>query len=294
MSEIVTYSPTPLKNISDTAFLVATYRTMESERPDAVFKDPYASLLSGEHGRRIVNGLKGNGKYSWFIVARTSILDQWVLDLIKKENIDTVLNLAAGLDTRAYRLNLSPNLKWYDVDLPEILTYKENQLKDHKPKCQFELVKLDLSQTADRKQFFSKVAKGSTNTLVISEGFLMYLTPETAASLAQDLSQFPQFKFWLAELLGPFQLRWIKLKWGEHFKKANAVMNFAPTEGPDFFIPFGWSTQGFQSSLLEAVRLKRAPIQFQLLASIRFLIPKSWIKKMNTAGIALLKNTKSE
>ena len=286
--------PTPLRNISDTAFLVATYREIESERPDAIFKDPYAALLSGDQGRRIVKSFNGNKNHSWFLVARTSILDGWILELIKSQNIDTVLNLAAGLDTRAYRLNLPTTLKWYDVDLPEILSYKENQLAPYKPNCILEYVKLNLADVSARNLLFKKIAGESQNTLVVSEGFLMYLTPEIAASLAKDLSQFPQFKYWLAELLGPYQLRWIKLKWGKQFEQANAVMNFAPAEGPDFFIPCGWNPEKFKSSLLEAVRLKRAPLGAKLLTSIRILLPKFLVKRLNTAGIALMKNSKDK
>lgn len=281
---------TPLKNISDTAFLVATYRAMESERKDAVFSDPYASVLAGEHGRNVVAAFKGNSKHSWFLVGRTSILDHWILDLIENHPIDTVINLAAGLDARAYRMKLPKSLRWFDVDLPEILSYKEKKLKNFQPNCSYQSIKLDLADISKRNDFFQRVAADSKQTLVISEGFLMYLTPEIAASLAEELSGFPQFKFWLAELLGPHQLKWIKLKWGKQFEKANAVMNFAPSEGPDFFIPYHWNPLKFRSSLIEAIRLNRAPLGVRWLTLLRYFLPKSWVKRINTAGIALLEN----
>ncbi len=283
----------PLKNISDTAFLVATYRAMESERADALFQDPFAAILSGEHGKKIVEQLAGGSKQSWFLVARTYILDHWILRLIKNEQIDAVLNLAAGLDTRAYRLTLPSDLKWYDVDLPDILHYKETLLKDHPPTCQLKYIKLDLSNLEARNQLFLQVAQTSQKVLVISEGFLMYLNPAQVASLAQDLSKHAQFKFWLAELIGPLQLKLIKRRWGHHFKAANAVMNFAPREGMEFFNPYGWTPLEFKSSLLEAVKINRAPSAASLLARFKFLFPKFLVKKLNTAGIALLKNSSS-
>ena len=46
-----------LRNISDTARWVAFYRAMESERPDALFHDPYARRLAGERGEQIVRSL---------------------------------------------------------------------------------------------------------------------------------------------------------------------------------------------------------------------------------------------
>ena len=39
----------PIRNISDTALWVAVYRAEESERPDAVFHDPYSGGIS-RHG----------------------------------------------------------------------------------------------------------------------------------------------------------------------------------------------------------------------------------------------------
>ncbi|MCX6102082.1 MAG: SAM-dependent methyltransferase [Proteobacteria bacterium] len=282
----------PLKNISDTAFLVATYRAIESERPDALFKDPFASLLVGDHGRSIVNKMSGGKSQSWFLVARTSILDSWIIKLIENEKIDTVLNLAAGLDTRAYRLPLPTSLKWFDVDLPAILTHKEHILKSFSPTCRFESIKLDLSDSIARSHFFKRVSRESKKTLVISEGFLMYLNPEQAANLATELSQYPAFQFWLAELLGPLQLKWIKLKWGKYFEAANAVMNFAPAEGPGFFVPYGWIPHSFKSSFLEAIRIGRAPWGANFLSLFIGFFPKLVTKKLNTAGIALLINAK--
>ena len=50
-------SPTDelIRNVSDTAIWVAMYRAIESERPDALFNDPYARRLSGERGERIAS-----------------------------------------------------------------------------------------------------------------------------------------------------------------------------------------------------------------------------------------------
>lgn len=279
----------PLRNISDTAYLVAAYRAMETERKDALFKDPFAKDLVGGHGIEIVESLSSGKHSSWFLVARTCILDRWLQDIIKKENIDTVINLAAGLDTRAYRLPLPESLRWYDVDLAPIMTHKETVLKGQKPKCHYQIIKLDLSHKSDRAQFFAKVDKESKKTLILSEGFLMYLTPETAASLAIDLSQYPSFKFWLAELLGPFQLKLIALKWGKQFKAANSVMGFGPAEGAAFFEEYGWTPQAFQSSFDEAIRIRRAPRGSAALRQILKLFPTFFVERLNRAGIALLR-----
>jgi methyltransferase (TIGR00027 family) len=278
----------PLQNISDTAYLVAAYRAMETSRDDSLFKDPYAMELVGQHGMAIVNSLRSGKNSSWFLVARTCILDNWIQKIIQNEKIDTVLNLAAGLDTRAYRLQLPPQLRWFDIDLPDILSHKEKVLQHQKPSCQFKFVKMDLSHKSERSQFFSEVATDSKKTLIISEGFLMYLNPSTAGALAVELAQYPPFKFWLAELLGPFQLKLINWKWGKQFKSANCQMGFAPLEGADFFIEYGWTPIAFRSSFDEAIRLGRAPRGSSLFRKILKVFPSFLVNRLNRAGIALL------
>ena len=45
-----------------------------------------------------------------------------------------VVNLAAGLDTRPYRMDLSSSRLWVEVDLPDLLDYKEEVLKGESPR----------------------------------------------------------------------------------------------------------------------------------------------------------------
>ena len=47
--------PEPLiRNISDTALWAAAYRARENERPNAVFRDPFARRLAGSRGEQIL------------------------------------------------------------------------------------------------------------------------------------------------------------------------------------------------------------------------------------------------
>jgi O-methyltransferase involved in polyketide biosynthesis len=57
------------------------------------------------------------------MVVRTAVMDEIILRTISEREIDTVLNLAAGLDTRPWRLRLPPTLRWIDVDLPAMLDW---------------------------------------------------------------------------------------------------------------------------------------------------------------------------
>src|SRR6516225_9007280 len=129
-----------IRNISDTARWVAVYRARETERTDAVFRDPFARQLAGERGEQIAASMSFAEKNSWPFVARTWLIDHVISSQVKL-GTDMVINLAAGLDTRPYRMDLPRSLQWIEVDLPEILAHKETVLRKEKPKCGLERVR---------------------------------------------------------------------------------------------------------------------------------------------------------
>ena len=67
-----------IRDITDTARWVAVYRAQENERPDAVFRDPFARALAGERGAQIAAALPFMAKNAWSLVARTYVVDQMV------------------------------------------------------------------------------------------------------------------------------------------------------------------------------------------------------------------------
>jgi methyltransferase (TIGR00027 family) len=109
----------PIHGISDTARWIAYFRARESERPDALFHDPYAGRLAGERGFQIANALVDGNKHDWAWVARTYLFDTFLLREIQN-GASFVVNLAAGLDARPYRMQLPTTLQWLEVDLPDI------------------------------------------------------------------------------------------------------------------------------------------------------------------------------
>jgi len=110
-----------ISHISDTARWVAWYRAMETERPDALFRDPWARDLAGPEGERIVRALRGGKATAWAMIVRTVLFDEVIRSELDEHPVDLVVNLAAGLDTRPWRLDLPGNLRWVDVDLPPLL-----------------------------------------------------------------------------------------------------------------------------------------------------------------------------
>jgi len=156
----------PIHDISDTARWVAVYRARESERPDAVFRDPFAQRLAGERGQQIAASMPFAEKNSWPFVARTWLIDRLISEQVRG-GIDRVVNLAAGLDARPYRMDLPRSLQWVEVDLPEILAHKEEVLRKEKPVCALERVRLDLSDVPARRELFLQLGRRANRVLVL-------------------------------------------------------------------------------------------------------------------------------
>ena len=201
----------PIRNISDTARWTAMHRALESERPDALFRDPLARRLAGERGAQIVRDLPPTGEWAWAL--RTHLIDRAILAAIEG-GCDTVINLAAGLDTRPYRLALPEALHWVEVDLPDILDEKERTLRSERPACRLERIKLDLASLAERRQLFARLGKGAAKALVVTEGLLIYLERDDVVSLARDLAGPATFVSWVLDLASPGLVSMIQRQWG--------------------------------------------------------------------------------
>jgi methyltransferase (TIGR00027 family) len=277
-----------IEHISDTARWVAVYRAMETARPDAIFRDPYASLLAGERGTAIVDAMPHGRSRAWTMIVRTAVFDEILLELVRGRQADLVLNLAAGLDARPWRLALPPELRWVDVDLPDILHYKTEALGAERPACRYEAVPLDLRDEAKRRAMFAQLGATSSRAVVISEGLLIYLSPPEVGALARDLHEPPSFRWWIIDLASPRLLKMMMRDWGRRLEAGNAPFKFAPAEGPQFFRPFGWCEAQFRSTMEEAQRLRREMRMMWLWRRLMRLYPARLREELRRMGATVL------
>jgi methyltransferase (TIGR00027 family) len=246
-----------IEHVSDTARWVAVYRAMETERPDAIFKDPFARRLAGERGQAIVDEMKRGRSMAWAMIVRTAVFDEIILDVIRREKVDLVVNLACGLDARAWRLDVSPALRWVDVDFPVMIDYKTEVMRGERTVCKYEAVATDLTDARARSALFARLGASAQRALVISEGLLIYLTPDDVGKLASDLHAQSSFKWWVIDIAHPQLLKMMMKMWGGAVSGGNAPFLFAPEEGTAFFLPFGWREHTYRGNMEEAKRLKR-------------------------------------
>lgn len=247
-----------VRNISDTARWVAYFRACETERPDALFRDPYAERLAGNLGFHIANTLPEGNKHEWAWVARTYLFDRFLLEEIQK-GADLVVNLAAGLDARPYRMDLPSTLQWVEVDLPEIISYKEEVLVNEKPRCRLERISLDLSNLPERRRLFADLERRAKKIVVSTEGLLIYFTEDEVGCLARDIATGTHFQSWIIDLASPGQLKLMQRTTGQQLSEAGAAFKFGPPEGPKFFVQHGWEPKDVQGLLQTAAEFNRSP-----------------------------------
>jgi methyltransferase (TIGR00027 family) len=244
-----------IEHVSDTALWVAMYRAMETDRPDAHFRDPLARKLAGERGEAILRGLPDGKSAAWAMIVRTAVFDEMILKAVRERGAEVVVNLAAGLDTRPYRLDLPAGLEWIEADYPDMIDYKVARIGAEKPRCKLERVKIDLADLAARRAFFDRLNASGKKTLVITEGLLIYLTAEAVASLADDLQARKMFLWWLIDYASPALLKMLAKRWASSLKAAE--FKFAPANGAEFFTSRGWTLAEERVPADEARRLKR-------------------------------------
>lgn len=256
-----------IRNISDTALWAAVYRARETERPDPLFRDPYARRLAGTRGEQIADSFPFSNRATWAWVTRTYLFDQFITEQVQ-QGVDMVINLAAGLDARPYRMALPSSLEWIEVDLPEILAYKERILGGEKPVCALERIRLDLSDVSARRELFGQLGRKASKALMITEGLLIYLTADEVGVLAQDLAAPPGLQRWLLDLASPGLVRLLQKNMGQQLSQGGASLKFGPKEGPEFFVRHGWKPVDVRSPLRTAARFKRLSFGMRLLAML--------------------------
>lgn len=261
-------SSSPIRGVADTARWVALYRALETERPDAVFRDPWARRLAGQRGEDILAAVPASArKAAWAFVARTWNFDHLIQEQVRS-GITQVVNLAAGMDTRPYRLELPRTLRWVEVDQPELLAEKTAAMSGIEPVCELQRIPLDLADESSRRELFRRLDSEGRNTLIVTEGLLVYLSEAQVGGLAADLAACRNFRSWITDLMSPALMRIVQKDWGRALSAAGAPLQFAPAAGPAFFAPFGWKATEVRGAISTARQLNRLPLLLRILSRL--------------------------
>ncbi|WP_216213676.1 SAM-dependent methyltransferase [Amycolatopsis aidingensis] len=167
-----------------TALGVASARAVETDRADRLVSDPYAAAFVRAAdspqplpARLDDTPVAGDGwfRHSRYLGVRSRFFDEYFA-LSTGAGIDQVVLLAAGLDTRAYRLDWPDDCDLYEVDQPRVLAFKRTVLDEQAAaaRCRRHEVGTDL-----RDDWESALLRAGFDarrpTAWLAEGLLPYL-----------------------------------------------------------------------------------------------------------------------
>jgi methyltransferase (TIGR00027 family) len=217
---------------------------------------------------------------------RTAVLDRLILDKVNRDEVDFVLNIGTGFDTRPWRLGLPAKLQWLDVDLPRILDHKAEVLRGRSTSCQYEALPADILDASQRAAVLSAFP-ATRRVLVVTEGLLVYLKPTQVRELAEDLWNRPSCKWWFTDLVGPRALQLLRQVWS--VKLRADAFHFGPADSVRFFGKLGWQEESFHSSQEEARRLNRVPRNAWLVRLLSLLSTPSTREELRRlSGVAVM------
>lgn len=193
-------------SVGSTAVMVAASRAAETERDQALIRDPYARLLVTGAGTGIWESIL-DAKFvekvadadtevaaifehmTSYQAVRTHFFDAFFTGAAEA-GIRQIVILASGLDSRAYRLDWPSGTTVYEIDQPKVLEYKSATLAEHgvEPVATRREVAMDLRQdwpAALRGAGFDP----SRPTAWLAEGLLMYLPADAQDRLFEQITE---------------------------------------------------------------------------------------------------------
>lgn len=208
------------ETLASTACWTAAIRAYESEFSDCLFHDPWAALLAGQAGQRWNDrmAIELNRVNAAPMVIRTKFFDDFLLRVTTEYHVRQVVLVAAGMDTRAFRLIWPEGTRFFELDQPELLVQKEQLLSSAgaSPTCWRQTIGVDL-----REPWADALCQASFDPLQRSvwllEGLLHYLTYSYVLCLFDVIASLSAFDSWLGfnvvnrdMLTSPWTRSWIE------------------------------------------------------------------------------------
>lgn len=231
----------------------AAVRAQESTHEDHLFDDPWAATLAGEPGLAWLAQRPPDSVIP--IVLRTRFFDDFLQCITSQYPIRQVVLLAAGLDTRAFRLRWPKTTRLFELDQPPVLRYKEQILyaADALPTCTRQTVETDLTgpwpDSLLRAGFDSRHPSGW-----LLEGFLFYLPTPQITTLLNEVTCLAASGSWLGfDIINSVMLTsaWTK-PWVEMQARAGAPWIGVIDDPLTFLAARGWQATLSQAGASDA------------------------------------------
>jgi methyltransferase (TIGR00027 family) len=201
-------------SVGSTALFVAAARAIEGQKPEPLALDPYAEVFCNAAGGEwadVVDDVSSEGSvytrlrssgfgehFTSFQGARTKYFDGY-FKRAADAGVRQVVILAAGLDSRVYRLPWPDGTVVYELDQPQVLDFKRQTLAEHgdAPRAERREVAVDLRDDWPRALKDSGFDPSKPSAWV-AEGLLIYLPATAQQQLFEGIDELACPGSWVA------------------------------------------------------------------------------------------------
>lgn len=204
--------------LASTAHWTAAVRAREHTRPDCVIDDPWAAALAGQEGAEWIAQRSEDSTVP--IVLRTRYFDDFLARITGQDGLRQIVLLAAGLDTRAFRLPWREGVKLFELDQPAVLQHREHILAatGARSACNRRSIPVDLTGPWPETLIAAGFEPGQPAGWLL-EGFLFYLPTEIITRLLDQVTALAAAGSWLGfdivnaiALTFPLTRSWIEMQ----------------------------------------------------------------------------------
>jgi methyltransferase (TIGR00027 family) len=252
-------------SVGATATAVAARRAMASKGPNPLIDDPFAEPLVNAVGvEAFIKMMNGeieltdddpaftSQRLAEGMAVRTRFFDNFFTDA-SKAGVRQAVILAAGLDTRAYRLPWPSGTVVYEIDQPQVIEFKTRTLADlgAAPIADRKAVAVDLRD--DWVGALSNIGFNTERpTAWIAEGLLGYLPPDAQDRLFDTITTLsfsgsrigtgyvPDIRDRIAKRGNEISERWRRL--GLNMNWADLVYDGERNDAAEYLEERGWQT----------------------------------------------------
>ncbi|PCC75257.1 O-Methyltransferase involved in polyketide biosynthesis [Nannocystis exedens] len=162
----------------ETLLITLCAKAGESRLPDSLLRDEYAARAV-ERIDYDFKKLKVDRNLMIGVSMRAHIFDGWTREFLARHPAATVLHMGCGLDTRVFRVDPGPGVRWFDVDYPEVIALRERLYPAREGYA--------MIPTSVTGPGWIEEIPADRPTLILAEGLMMYVGVEAVPRLVSRL-----------------------------------------------------------------------------------------------------------
>jgi len=176
-----------------TGYATAYLRAAENARPDRIVEDPFAEKLAGDVAAQFQSLLSRWGPSQDSVMDMLAIRTRYLDEALAKRNsnITQIVNLACGMDSRAFRLDALSGCHVFEIDQSEeMLSHKQRVFQESGAQAKarnVEYIVADLANDMWEQQLTSRGFDAKKPTFWIMEGLLYYLDRSSIVKLLKTV-----------------------------------------------------------------------------------------------------------